>query len=42
MKCVNSDGYLEAENPRIVKSDPMTLEQGGSNTAGTRELTHCC
>lgn len=42
MKCVNSDGYLEAENPCIVKSDPMTLEQGGSNTAGTRELTHCC
>lgn len=40
MKCVNSDGYLEAENPCIVKSDPMTLEQGGSNTAVTRELVY--
>lgn len=42
MKCVNSDRNLEAENPRLVTSDPVTLEQGGSNTAVTRKLTHCC
>lgn len=40
MKCVNSDGDLEAENPCIFKSDLLTLEQGGSNTAVTRELPH--
>lgn len=41
MKSVNSDRNLEAENSHIVRSDPMTLEQGGSNTAVTRKLIHC-
>lgn len=40
MKCVNSDRNLEAENPHIVRGDPVTLEQEGSNTAVTREPTH--
>lgn len=40
MKCVNTDGDLETENPCIFKCDLLTLEQGGSNTAVTIEPPH--